>query len=260
MAVILSHQPGTFCWTELGTTDIGSAKAFYGELLGWGTNEVPMTPDGAAYCIVQVEGRDAAALYQQASAEKTAPHWRPYVAVAGADETAQRVTDAGGRVLAGPFDVFDAGRMAVIEDPTGAVLALWQARNHIGAAWVNDPGGVVWNELLTGDTATAAQFYARVFGWAAEAQSGPMPYTVFKSSGRPVGGMMPISDQMGPVPPHWNVYFAVADCDVGVERVKALAGRVLAPPTDIPNVGRIAQVADPQGASFAIMKSAPPSQ
>jgi len=257
MAVILSHLPGTFCWTELSTPDAAGAKAFYGELFGWATNEVPMGPDGATYSMMQVEGRDAAALYQPAAGDGSPAHWRSYVAVASAEETARRVTDAGGRVLAAPFDVFDAGRMAVAEDPTGAVFAVWQARNHPG--WLNDPGGVVWSELLTRDTATAAQFYARVFGWAAEAQFGPMPYTVFKVSGRQVGGMMPIAEEGGPVRPRWNVYFGVADCDASVERIKVLGGRLLAPAVDVPDVGRIAQVADPQGAAFAIMKSAAPA-
>jgi hypothetical protein len=258
MAVITSYQPGSFCWTELSTPDLAAAKAFYCELFGWGTNEVPMGPD-SLYCIVQVEGHDAAALYQAGPEDRTPPHWRSYVAVASADEAARRIGDAGGRMLAAPFDVFDAGRMAVAEDPTGATFAVWQAKNHIGASWVNDPGGVIWNELLTRDTATASQFYARTFGWAAEAQSGPMPYTVFKSSGRPAGGMMPIAEPMGPIPPRWNVYFAVSDCDAAAERVKALGGRVLAPATDIANVGRVAQVADPHGAAFAIMKEIVPA-
>jgi predicted enzyme related to lactoylglutathione lyase len=257
MAVIVAHQPGTFCWTELSTTDAAGAKAFYSELFGWASNDVPIGPDGA-YCIMQVEGRDAAALYQPQPKDETPPHWRSYVAVASADEAARRITDAGGRVLAAPLDVFDAGRMAVAEDPTGAVFAVWQPKNHIGAAWVNDPGGVVWNELQTSDTATASQFYARAFGWAAEAQSGPVPYTVFKGSGRRAGGMMPIADETGSVPPRWNVYFAVADCNASVERVKALGGKVLAPAVDVPNVGRIAVVADPQGAVFAIMAASAP--
>jgi predicted enzyme related to lactoylglutathione lyase len=260
MAVTTAYHPATFCWTELGTTDVAGARRFYGELLGWSTNEVPMG-EGAAYCMMQVDGRDAAAIYQQRPDEQAsgAPaSWRSYVAVASADESARRIADAGGRLLAQPFDVFDAGRMALAEDPTGAVFAVWQARNHIGAGWTKDPGGLAWNELLTGDTATAAQFYARVFGWAAEAQPGPMPYTVFKSAGHLAGGMMPIAENMGPVPPHWNVYFAVPGCDAAVEQVKALGGRVLAPPTDVPMAGRIAQVADPQGATFALVQSAGP--
>src|SRR5262245_53630793 len=144
MAVITSHQPGTFCWTELSTTDEAGAKGFYAELLGLGVNEVPMGPD-RSYSFLQVQGHDAAPLYQQGADEKARPHWRSYVAVVSADEAARRVSDAGGRVLAAPFDVFDAGRMAVAEDPTGAVFAVWQTKNHIGASWANDPGAVVWN-------------------------------------------------------------------------------------------------------------------
>ena len=264
MAAITSYPPGTFCWTELATTDQGDAKRFYGELFGWGANDVPLGGDGA-YSMMQAEGRDAAAIQQQRADERDKgipPHWRSYVAVADADEASRRVADAGGKVLAGPFDVFESGRMSVAQDPTGAVFALWQARRHLGAGWANDPGGVVWNELLTRDTATAAQFYARVFGWAAEAQAGgPVPYTVFKNAGRLAGGMMEISPQMeqiGPMHAQWGVYFGVTDCDATVQRAVTLGGRVVMPPMDVAGVGRIAVLADAQGASFSIMKAVAP--
>lgn len=262
MAAIASHPPGTFCWTELATTDVADAKRFYGELFGWRANDVPIGPD-AVYSMMQAEGRDAAAMFGQDADEKARgvpPCWRCYVAVTDADESTRRITDAGGKVLAGPFDVFDSGRMSMVQDPTGASLAVWQARRHAGAGWMNDPGGVGWNELLTRDTATAAQFYARVFGWAAEAQAGgPVPYTVFKNGGRPVGGMMELTPQMGAIPASWNVYFVVADCDAAADRAVALGGKVLAPPTDVANVGRIATLGDAQGAAFSVMKADGPS-
>src|SRR5689334_21966736 len=122
MAVTTAYHPATFCWAELGTTDVAAAKQFYGELFGWTTNELPMG-EGAAYSMMQVDGRDAAAIYQQRPEEAAAgapPCWRSYVAVSSADESARRIADAGGSLLAPPFDVFDAGRMAVAEDPTGA--------------------------------------------------------------------------------------------------------------------------------------------
>jgi uncharacterized protein len=259
MAVISSHAAGTFCWVELSTTDAEAAKRFYGELLGWQALDLQMGPD-RTYSMMQVDGHDAAAIYLQGPDEKAsavAPQWRSYVAAPDVDEATRRILDAGGDVQAGPFEAFDAGRLSIATDPTGAVVAVWQARQHIGASWAHDPGAVVWTELLTHDTARASQFYARVFGWAAEAQAGPTPYTVFKTGGRLAGGMMPIADQTtGPTAARWNVYFAVADCDAAAARAQALGGQVLVPPQDVPNVGRIAQVADPQGAPFAVVKTA----
>jgi len=258
MAVITSYPPGTFCWAELGTTDANGAKQFYSELLGWRACDPPMGQSGN-YSIMQVDERDAAAVYQQGAEErggKVPPHWVCFVAVASADEAARRITDAGGAIVAGPFDVSDVGRMCVAKDPTGATFAVWQARKHIGASWANDPGGIVWNELLTTDTATAAQFYARTFGWAAEAQQGPTPYTVFKHDGRAIGGM-PTIDAEGPVPPCWHVYFGVADCDAAVERAAKMGGRSLEPTMEVAGVGRFAPLADPQGAAFSVMQSAP---
>jgi hypothetical protein len=260
MPVITSYLPGTFCWAELGTTDAAGAKQFYSELLGWSACDTPLD-QGRIYSIMQADGRDAAAIYQQGAEEragKVPPHWLCYVAVASADDAAKRITDAGGAIVAGPFDVFDAGRMCLARDPTGATFAAWQARQHKGAGWANDPGGVVWNELLTPDTATASQFYARTFGWAAEAQQGPMPYTIFKHDGRPAGGMLTI-DAQGPVPPCWAVYFAVADCDAAVERAKARGGRALEATMEVAGVGRFAPLADPQGAVFSVMQAATPT-
>jgi predicted enzyme related to lactoylglutathione lyase len=260
MAVVTAHTPSTFCWSDLGTPDAAGAKQFYGTLFGWNAEDRPMGPEGV-YSMMQVGGHDAAALYSRRAGDAPAgapPRWQPYVAVANAEEAARRVSDAGGEVLAAPFDVFDAGRMAVIKDPTGAALALWQARQHIGAAWVEEPGGLAWAELLTSDTATAAQFYARVFGWAAEAQSGPIPYTVFKLSGRQVGGMATLPEPVSG-PPCWNLYFSVADCDRAVEQAVALGGRVLRAAAEIPAVGRNAALADPQGAAFSIMTYVAPA-
>src|SRR5262249_24560137 len=127
MAVITSYPPGTFCWAELGTTDAAGAKQFYSELLGWRAGDTP-TGQGGNYSIMQVDGRDAAAIYQQGAEEragKVPPHWLSYVAVASADESAKRITDAGGIFVAGPFDVGEVGRMCVVKDPTGATFAAW---------------------------------------------------------------------------------------------------------------------------------------
>ena len=128
-----------------------------------------------------------------------------------------------------PFDVFTVGRMAVVLDPTGAAFALWQAGTHHGASIVNVPNSFCWNELGTNDTAKAADFYTKVFGWAANAQQiGPTEYTMFVNGERPAGGMYTLTPEMGNVPPHWTVYFAVADCDATAEKAISLGARVIA--------------------------------
>jgi hypothetical protein len=177
------------------------------------------------------------------------------VAVESADDAAERTRSLGGTVLMDPFDVFEVGRMAVIQDPTGAVVALWEARTHPGAGIVGEPNSLCWNELNTGDPDRAATFYTGLFGWGTERQPmGDFVYTYFNQGERRNGGMMQITPEMGPIPPHWAVYFAVDDCDGKAARVTALGGRVLVPPTDVPDVGRFSILQDPQGAAFAIVK------
>src|SRR4051812_30316634 len=115
-----SYAPGTFCWADLGTTDAEGAKAFYGALFGWEPDEVP-TRTGVDYTMLRLRGLDVAAIYEQELQEREAgipPHWSSYIAVVDADEAAARVPDLGGKLLVGPFDVLDSGRMAVISDPT----------------------------------------------------------------------------------------------------------------------------------------------
>jgi hypothetical protein len=189
------------------------------------------------------------------------PHWLSYVSVANADETAQKAKDASGTLMKEPFDVFTVGRMAVIKDPTGAVFALWQAGTHKGAGIYNVPNSFCWNELATPDTAKAGEFYTSVFGWNKNVQQmGPMTYTSFMNGERPAGGMYTPPAEMGNVPPHWLVYFAVDDCDAKAKQANDLSAKTIAPPMDIPGTGRFAILQDPQGAAFGIIKLAnPPS-
>ena len=159
-----------------------------------------------------------------------------------------------------PFDVFTVGRMAVVQDPTGAVFALWQAGTHSGAGIVNVPNSFCWNELATRDTKKAGDFYTSLFSWNRDVQNfGPMEYTLFKNDARGAGGMFAITPEMGNVPPHWLVYFAVADCDAAVSKATGLGGKVWKPADNIPGVGRFAILSDPQGAAFAVIKLDNPS-
>jgi predicted enzyme related to lactoylglutathione lyase len=257
MSQVNEYPPGTFCWVELGTSDAAAAKKFYAELFGWSFNDQPVGPD-LVYTLLQLEEKDVAALYQlnkELTEQRVPPHWLSYVSVSSADETAGKTGGLGGKVLKEPFDVFDLGRMAVLQDPTGATFAVWQPRTHPGALLVNQPGTLCWNELITADVAAAGKFYTALFGWTAESQQmGPVNYTSFMNGERPAGGMIAISKEMGEVPPYWLVYFAVADCDQTVGKTTSLGGTITAPALDVPGVGRLAVAQDPQGAFFAFIR------
>ncbi len=154
------YGPGTFCWVELGTTDGEAAKKFYTELFGWSFNDSPIGP-GMVYTMLKLDGKDVGALYKMPS-EMTdhgvPPHWMSYVSVSSADESAGKAKELGAALMKEPFDVMDVGRMAVVQDPTGAMFALWQAGTHNGAGVVNVPNSFCWNELATPDTTKAGDF------------------------------------------------------------------------------------------------------
>jgi predicted enzyme related to lactoylglutathione lyase len=159
------HEPGSFCWVELATNDAAAAKSFYTSLFGWSVDEHPMG-DGATYTMLQKNGKAAGALYPLGPQQKgVPPHWNSYVCVESADDAAARAKDLGARVVMEPFDVMDYGRMAVVQDPTGAILSLWQPGAHVGARVINEPGSFCWNELYTRDPKKAADFYSALFGW-----------------------------------------------------------------------------------------------
>jgi predicted enzyme related to lactoylglutathione lyase len=252
-----AHAPGVFCWPELGTTDQKAGAAFYQGLFGWDVNEQPIGPT-ETYTMFMLRGLEVAAAYTLRPEERqegAPPHWNAYVSVKSADDTAKRAQELGGKVLAPPFDVMDAGRMAVLQDPTGAVFSVWQAGRHIGAKILREPGALGWTELTTRDTAAAGKFYTQLIGWeATKGNAGGQEYTEFKAGAQPDAGMIAMDPAWGNVPPHWMPYFQVADCDATAAKAQELGGRVFVPPTDIPNVGRFAMLADPQGAMFSIIK------
>jgi predicted enzyme related to lactoylglutathione lyase len=188
------------------------------------------------------------------------PNWLSYVYVTSADESAAKAKELGATLMKEPFDVMTVGRMAVVQDPTGAVFALWQAGTHKGASAVNEPGALVWNELATTDTARAGAFYTGLFDWKADTQNfGPMEYTIFQHGERGAGGMYALTPEMAGVPPHWLVYFSVDDCDAKVTKATELGATTVKSAEDIPGIGRFAILQDPQGAVFAIIKTAPQS-
>jgi predicted enzyme related to lactoylglutathione lyase len=260
MADFSSHAPGTFSWVELATSDQSAGVAFYKALFGWSVNEQPMGP-GETYSMFQLRGRDVAAASGQRPEERqngVPSHWNLYVTVTNADQSAKRVEELGGRVLAPSFDVMDVGRMAVVQDPTGAVFNLWQPKRHIGAQVLNEPGALCWSELTTRDTKGAESFYTKLFGWTAKhsAPSAGMEYTEFSIQGQPSIGMMDMPAQMPrSVPSYWMPYFQVVDCEGSVAKAKQLGAGVMVEPRDIPGTGRFSILRDPQGAMFAVFKA-----
>jgi predicted enzyme related to lactoylglutathione lyase len=252
-----TFAPGTFCWVELGTIDGEAAKKFYTQLFGWTFTDNTMGP-GMVYTMLHQDGKDVGALYQLDEAMRSAgvpPHWMSYVSVASADESAAKAKEAGATLMKEPFDVMDHGRMAVVQDPSGAMFCLWQAGTHPGIGLYNVPNSLAWNELATSDTDKAGEFYSTLFGWIRNVQQfGPMTYTTFRNNDRPAGGMYKPAPEMGKIPPHWLPYFAVDDCDAMVAKANELGAKTCSPPMDIPDTGRFATLQDPQGAAFAIIK------
>jgi predicted enzyme related to lactoylglutathione lyase len=258
MPIKSEYAQGTPSWVDLQARDQDAAKKFYSELFGWEYDDRPM-PEGPVYSMATLRGENVAAiapLQPDAAAAGAPANWNTYIAVDDVDATVGKVPAAGGQVLMPAFDVGEAGRMTFVTDPTGAAVGLWQANKHIGASLVGDPGACVWNELNTGDVDTAVAFYTSVFGITTSQMSmGPeYTYTLFEVGGDQVCGCgQPLT---AGTPNHWRVYFAVEDVDASAAKVVALGGKIVEEAMDIPAVGRMAGVADPQGATFSIMTPA----
>jgi predicted enzyme related to lactoylglutathione lyase len=247
------YTPGTFSWADVSTTDQPAAKEFYSALFGWQADDLPVG-DGAFYSMMRVDGKSVAAISPQPQQQREAgvpPLWNSYVTVESADDAAAKAGELGATVHAPPFDVMDAGRMAVIQDPQGAFFMVWEPRENIGAGLVNGPGMLSWNELASPDVDASAKFYGDLFGWEAEPMEGmPQRYSVVRNGGRANGGIRELREVEG-APPHWLVYFGIDDIDAGLAKAEELGGTKLAGPIDI-GIAKIGIVQDPQGATFAL--------
>jgi uncharacterized protein len=244
------YEPGTFCWADLGADDPDAATAFYVGLFGWDFDDTPIG-DAGVYRTFLLGGRKVCALYRR-RADQGPPAWLCYVSVSDAESSTVAARAAGAPGVQEPVDVFDAGRMAVIQDPTGAHFAVWEPRSNIGATLVNVPGAFCLNQLNTSDPVRAAAFYTDVFGWRIE-QVGtePFPYWGIWNGPGLNGGMMTLASG-SPAPPHWLLYFASDDLDGSAVRVGELGGTVVVPPMAVPG-GRIAVALDPHGATFGLL-------
>jgi predicted enzyme related to lactoylglutathione lyase len=242
------YTPGTFCWTDLGTSDADGAKSFYGELLGWDFEDMPVGDD-QVYSMARVGDGSVAAVYQSSQGP---PAWLAYVSVESADAAAERAAELGGRAIAAPFDVVEAGRMAVLQDPQGAVFAAWEPRDSIGATLVNVPGALTITQLNTPDPGPAVEYYTGLFGWRANQVSEEPPYYgLYLGDALNAGLMqMPAGTE---APAHWLVYFVADGLDDSAGRIGELGGGVMVPPTAVPG-GRFLVARDPQGAVFALFE------
>ena len=250
MSTGVQTKVGTFIWHENNTTDVETARRFYSELLGWGTEEWPGEME---YTIVKSGDQGHGGI--MAVQGEAPPHWLGHVFVEDADETARRAEAAGGKILFGPESIPEVGRFALISDPQGAVISAFtpQGEGEVGE------GVFVWDELHTSDPAAAKSFYGEVFGWSArDADMGGFPYTIFKSAGdRDVAGCSELRE--GEPGPHWLIYIGTSDVDATTARAKELGGTILVEPMDIPNdVGRFSVIQDPAGAVFGLYKPGTP--
>lgn len=244
------YAPGTPNWIDLAAPDLDEAASFYGDLFGWESQEAPGDPEETGgYRFFLLNGKTVAGYGPPGEDEP--PSWRGYVAVADADETAEKAKEAGAEVLLDPMDVMGAGRITVFRDPEEAVICAWKPERTPGVQLVNEPGAFCWSELQTRDAEGAKKFYASVFGWDYEDNDlGETTYTGIRLDGRPIGGMLPMSEQVPEeTPPHWLIYFATEDLDGLSEK----ASEVVIPRTES-QAGAFAVLQDPGGANFAVIE------
>ena len=256
MAIIDKHPAGNFAWMELATTDQPAAKTFYTRLFGWEANDFPMGP-GSSYTMFSLGGQHTGAAFTMSAEERgmgIPPHWQLYIAVDDADAMARRAEELGGKLVHPAFDVMNFGRMAVVQDPTGAYFSLWQARDHKGMGVYGENGAMCWADLQTRDRDRAQQFYGALFGWTFDAgkDKDPGGYLHIKNGEQYIGGL-PEPRTMPPgVPAHWLAYILSPDCDAQTAKAVGFGARTLVPPMTIEGQLKFSVLADPQGAVFAL--------
>jgi predicted enzyme related to lactoylglutathione lyase len=265
------YIPGVPCWVDTNQPDPAAAVPFYAGLFGWDLEDAMPEGSGGHYFMARIRGGDVAAISSIPDGAPSMAMWNTYIWVDDADLTAKKAVDAGGAVLSEPFDVMDAGRMAVLADPEGAMFCAWQPKQHRGARVVNEHGSLNFNGLACRDVAAAERFYGAVFGWKAVTIGGGQMWVLpgygdhleeatpgLRASMGEMGapdGFIDVVAQITPIEggadvhPHWSVTFATDDVAATAAKAKELGGQVLEGPVDAPWV-RHARIQDPQGAQF----------
>ncbi|MDF3298360.1 VOC family protein [Streptomyces tropicalis] len=249
------YAPGTPCWVSLMVHRMAETQAFYGELFGWEFQPGPQQL--GPYVRALLDGREVAGIGQLPPDRDLPVAWTPYFASPDVDLTAETARLCGGTIGVGPLDAAAAGRLAIGSDPSGAVFGLWQAGAHLGTGVTGVPGTPTWNELVTYETATVVKFYETLFGYE-ERRPGPAgtDRVTLYLGGRAVAGVRGLGpDLPRDRGPHWDTYFEAADPDAALDRVAALGGRIVTTARDTAH-GRVAEVADPEGARFSLIRSA----
>lgn len=257
MGIRERYENGVFCWVELATSDLPGAKEFYGKLFQWSFQDFP-ADNGSPYTMALKNDRSVCGLFPMTEAmigQNLPPHWETYINVTDLGAAIEAWQQQGGTVLQPPFTVMEYGRMAVVQDPTGAVVSLWEAHSHIGAGVVNEVNTFCWTELQTRGAEQAAAFYRSVFGWEVDIDEKPPYYVTCKVQGHPSCGMFDMDKVNLPpeVPTNWSVYFHVENLDTAIGIVNNSGGKTLMGPIPI-EPGRFATVADPQGAVLALIE------
>jgi predicted enzyme related to lactoylglutathione lyase len=267
------YPPGVPCWVDTAQPDPDAAVDFYAGLFGWEFDDRMPAGRPGRYLVAQLQGGDVAAVGSQPEGAPSEPVWSTYIWVESAAEAAAKAKDAGGSIVTEPFEVADAGRMAILADPDGAAFCVWQARSHKGAQVVNAPGSWNFSDLNTPNPDEATAFYGAVFGWeATRVDLGELSFTMFRLPG--YGDFLALSDPdirarqaeqdapegfedavaglvPGDGPSHWSVTFSVDDTDGTAERAAELGATVVVPPFDA-GPARVAVLRDPQGAVFSV--------
>jgi predicted enzyme related to lactoylglutathione lyase len=255
-----SHLAGTINWADFVSTDLDAATGFYTGLFGWETEDMPMPGGDGIYRFFRLGGRDAAAggtMPAEMAGQGIPSHWNVWVATDSAEDVVQRATAAGGQVLMPATTLGPAGTLAMVADPGGAAIGVWQADQHIGAGVVGEPGAMTYHEVNTRDFEACQRFYGQVFGWRAEPLEAPgVTYALWKLGDRTVGGMLEMTREWEGIPSAWMVYFAAAGTDEAAKRATELGGSVGAPPFDTA-FGRIAVLVDPTGGHFSVVTPTP---
>ncbi|HEV3230884.1 MAG TPA: VOC family protein [Candidatus Dormibacteraeota bacterium] len=255
MTEAVALKPGTPSWVDLSTSDLAKAGEFYAGVLGWTVKD--LGPDAGGYVMFHKDGKEVAGGGPLPDPNMP-PVWSTYLKVEDAAATAKAAEEAGGKVVMAPMQVMEQGTMAVLQDPTGAYVSIWQPGVHQGAELYNAPGALCWNELATRDLAAAEKFYRTVFGLEPKTEGeADQAYTQFFVGDHSVAGMLDMTGRMPEtVPPNWLAYFGVEDIQHVMDQTKKLGGEVRMGPIPSP-FGQFAVIADPAGAVFAAIELKP---
>ena len=253
-------NPGDFCWLELASPDLDVSKTFYQQLFGWKINSHPM-PNGEEYAEIELNGQHFAGAFKinkEMLKQGVPPHWGAYIYTQNVDEATKKAKTLGANIIMEPFDVMTIGRMSKLADPTGAMISLWQPKEHeLIQPAVSTPGMFSWLELLTDNMRKAEDFYTQLFNWKASTHDfNGNPYTSFTNKEVSIAGMMEKQAEWGSFPNYWGVYFTVANFEETQKKAKTLGAKRVYEPMDIARLGKITMYEDPQGIHFSVIQFA----